>query len=573
MGINNSHTATACLMEDGKILACISEERLNRIKEFGGLPKESIKKVLKMSNTSPEEVDLVVFPFLVQPLSYENYINEKGLSMTFLKFVTKIMPHSLLFKSNFWVDPALRLFSLFRSKKNIYHFFSELGISKQKIMFVDHHTIHAYTTLMNFWGLDEALVLTLDGEGDLLCTTVNIWKDGKMERIESTNFLSSLGFLYTRLTQYLGMKPLSHEYKTMGLAAYGKEDYSKKYYEKFKEKFLRLDRNNPLRFENLTKCYGLNYLSKFKNEFSGVRFDYLAFSLQKLTEELIKKWVKNSIEKTQMRNILCSGGLFMNVKSNMKLMYELNYDNLFFFPSSGDESSAIGACIYGYYVLCHKLGKKFKLDNLKNLYFSPEYWNEEVESLIKKSNLKYNYIDDAEGYIAEQLSKGKIIGRMNGRMEFGTRALGNRSILADPRDFRMIRKINIAIKMRDFWMPFAPTILAEREDEYIENPRKIKSPYMILAFKTNQLAQKDLIAALHPWDLTCRPQILENDWNESYYKIIKNFEGITGVGGVLNTSFNIHGDPIVCSPQDAIDTLRNSGLDEVAIGNYFVEKK
>ncbi|TDA32742.1 MAG: hypothetical protein DSO02_05025, partial [Hadesarchaea archaeon] len=305
------------------------------------------------------------------------------------------------------------------------------------------------------------------------------------------------------------------------------------------------------------------------------RFDWIAGAIQRLTEEVLVEWVEKAIHKTGMRNVGVGGGVFLNVKANMEIMYRTPVTHFYICPSGGDESTAIGAAYWGYKILC---GENAKTVPIRDLYLGPSYSSQEVEEALrrwklKEKGIKVEEIGDIEGEIAELLSKGKIVARFRGRMEFGARALGNRSILADPSNFDLVKELNEQIKQRDFWMPFAPTILSERQHDYLVNPKRIEAPYMVLAFRTTPLAWKELKAAIHPYDKTCRPQVLEKEWNESYYRLIKEFEKITGIGGVLNTSFNLHGEPIVCSPDDAIRTFLNSGLQYLALEDYLLSKR
>ncbi|MGI0023398.1 MAG: carbamoyltransferase C-terminal domain-containing protein, partial [Nitrososphaeraceae archaeon] len=287
------------------------------------------------------------------------------------------------------------------------------------------------------------------------------------------------------------------------------------------------------------------------------------------------KWIRNAIKNTGIRKLACAGGVFMNVKANMLILEMDEVDSLFIFPSGGDESLAIGAAYNVYVDYLSKIGKKVNTTPISSVYFGPSYSNEEIRESIK--NLDDNYImeyhDDINGYIAESIVSGDIIARFNGRMEFGARALGNRSILADPSKYEKVREINAAIKQRDFWMPFAPTILSEKQDDVIINSKNVQAPFMTLAFRTKESAHKELVSAIHPYDFTARPQVLEKQHNVSYYDLITQFNKLTGIPAILNTSFNLHGEPIVCTPGDAIRTLQNSGLQCLAIGNYFIRKR
>ena len=250
------------------------------------------------------------------------------------------------------------------------------------------------------------------------------------------------------------------------------------------------------------------------------RFDNIAWAAQKLIEEILVQWVKNAIRETDIHSVVLSGGVFMNVKANLKILELPEVERLFILPSCGDESLAIGAALQRY----AELSGSPKIDPLGPLYFGSEFSNEQIDETINKKvndKFKVERIDNIDEHVGEEVAKGKVVARFSGRMEWGARALGNRSILADGSNRDVVMKINEAIKRRDFWMPFTPTILGERADEYVINPKKIKAPYMIIAFETKDKAREDLIAALHPYDFTARPQILEKDWNPGYIRKIR----------------------------------------------------
>lgn len=261
----------------------------------------------------------------------------------------------------------------------------------------------------------------------------------------------------------------------------------------------------------------------------------------------------------------------MNVKANMKIAELEGVDDIFIFPSCGDESVSIGAA---YFVQNLKGGA---VQPISDNYFGGQFSEEEIKDAADKPELKEKYAVSEEENInkkvASLLASGEIVARFSGRMEWGARALGNRSILMDPRNKDGVRILNMAIKQRDFWMPFAPTVLVERQDDYLTNKKNLKSPYMIMAFETTEKGKHDLSAAIHPYDFTARPQILQKDFNPGYYDLIKEFEKITGVGAVLNTSFNLHGEPVVHSPSDAISVFERSGLKHLALGKYLISKK
>jgi carbamoyltransferase len=568
LGIHDGHLATVCLLKDGRIESCVSEERFKRIKNYTGVPENSIKYVLNHSKINPEDLDMVVLPSKIVAIIPGVNVGQQKRFHDFLKIMRNFV---LTFPEKFYFSLYNRLAPIYYKTSKRKKLYSELlGISEEKIVLIDHHLCHAYTALYGSGFKDNFLIFTLDGGGDSLCGTVNKVEDGKIIKISETSYLHSLGLLYLEITKYLGMKPLEHEYKVMGLAPYAPPEGVEKSYNVLKN-FLTFDRNN-LKFFSPIKS--VNFEKEIRKRLYQHRFDWIAGAIQKLTEELVTEWIREAINKTGIHDIALAGGVFMNVKLNLKIMEMPEVRKIFVFPSCGDESLAIGAAYYGYEQICKDKGKNVDIEPLGNLYKGPEYSNEYIENVLRKeSGIVYSFFENIEEKIAELLVKKEIVARFAGRMEWGARALGNRSILANASDYEVVKIINEMIKQRDFWMPFAPTILKEREDDYIVNPKKVPAPYMILAFNSKEKAKKDLVAAMHPYDYTLRPQVLEKEENEKYYKIIKIFEETTGMGGILNTSFNLHGYPIVCSPEDAIHVFKNSGLKYLALENWLIEKK
>lgn len=565
LGIHDGHTATACIVKDGRIIAVISEERLNRIKEWGGFPELAIKECLRIADISPEEIDGVGIAGIMKPTLPQSYFRPHFYKRVF-GWLSRLGLHRIL-GSNEMVKPTQKILSLLRNKKEIKNKLLALGIKKEP-KFYEHHFLHAATAHLTSWfNHNESLVLTSDGSGDAVSATVNIGNGKNIKRIVEISHYHSISELYTQITQYLGMKPMSHEYKVMGMAPYAKREYAKRTLDVL-NKYFKLNANS-LTFENISGYWKWQYLNKFQRDLRGHRFDNIACAVQLLFEEIITKWVENCIKKTKIKNLVLSGGSFLNVKANYLVLDLPDVEKLFIFPSCGDESLAIGAAL----VRNLELDSNCEVETLGPIYYGPEYDARDIEKALRNySGIKVERIDDIEFHIAKELAYGKIIARFSGRMEFGARALGNRSILADPRNRDIIKKINEAVKNRDFWMPFAPSILEERADDYIINPKRFFAPYMVMAFPTKPKAHKDLIAALHPYDLTCRPQIVRKEWNPEYYRLLKFFEGLTGVGGILNTSFNLHGEPIVCSPDDALKTFLKSDLDGLALNNYYITK-
>lgn len=556
LGIHDGHNATAALLKDGKIIAAISEERLTRIKNDAGYPKHAVDKVLEICNCSAKDIDYVALAtkFL--------HPREFYLSWDWYK---KGCEEQISEEKD--IEERERYFSS-RVEQRKHTITEHLGIQKDKIKVVEHHLAHASAAYYGSCFSKDSVVLTLDGSGDGVCATVNVIENNKIRRIAETPNSASIGKIYSRTTYLLGMKPWEHEYKVMGLAPYADSEGVKKSYQVLK-KLICID-DGKLIFKN----YGLStnfcypYLRK---RLENHRFDWIAGAVQKLVEELVVKWVKNAVAHTGIKNVVCGGGVFMNVKLNMLIADVV--DNLFVFPSCGDESLATGAA-YQVYATEKKNARTHPLDNI---YLDPEPSLEgifDLRMVMKRDTEKYSieYVDDVNSEVAKLLASGEIVARFNGRMEWGARTLGNRSILADPSDIEKVRELNVMIKKRDFWMPFTPTILYERQHDYIVNPKEIKSPYMMVAFKTTSRGQKELRATMHPYDFTVRPQLLERSQNPSYYEVIKEFESLTGIGAVLNTSFNLHGEPIVCTIEDALSTFERSGLKYLEMGNYLVEK-
>ena len=325
------------------------------------------------------------------------------------------------------------------------------------------------------------------------------------------------------------------------------------------------------------------------NEYFNYRFDSLAYGIQKLTENILTEMSRHVLNKFQVSNLAIGGGVFMNVKANQKILALDEVKDFTVSPSSGDESLAIGAAVYGY---IKYYGYK-DIKQVKNIYWGSEYTDMQIKkaiddykyegkyedgTTISASSIKVEYFDEMnkikiEKKVAEILAGNNVIGRFSGRAEWGARALGNRSILANPSSMNNVKLINEMIKNRDFWMPFATSIMYEEGEKYLHNEKMKLSPYMAITFETKPLAEKNIIAALHPYDLTSRPQTVTKEANEKYWNIINEFKNITDIGGILNTSFNLHGEPNVENPYDAIRTFDLSGMKYLAIGNYLLSKE
>ncbi len=446
------------------------------------------------------------------------------------------------------------------------HVSGYIGIDKSKIIHHDHHKCHAYYGyIASPYRNEDQLVYTMDGFGDGANGTVSIGSPGKKLKEISRSANCNIGRMYRYATLLLGMRPAEHEYKLMGLAAYNTHKYGKEAYNVYAET-LQVD---GLSFKYKTKIK--DHFFYFQEKLEGQRFDAIAYGIQKRSEEILTEWIHNGIKETGIKNIVMSGGVAQNIKAN-KLIAELkDLNNIFIPPGPGDESISIGAAFLEYISRTNKVKSLEQISGYLGPSFSEEYINKVIKDKLSKEFIctKANNKD-----CAKILAKGEVIARFsNDKMEFGARALGNRSILADPRRPDVIHRINKVVKMRDFWMPFAPSIIEDREHDYIVNPKKIDARFMAVGFDSTNLAEEHLTAGLHPFDRTARPQIVRKKDNLKYYNLIKAFQDLTGVGALMNTSFNIHGESIVGSPEDAIDTFTRCGLDHLLLGEWLISKK
>ena len=575
LGIHDGHNATVCLMRDGEIAACIPEERLTREKNYCGIPANAIGRCLEVAGVAPEEVDAVGVAGLVPPVhSLKEITGPKGFRGLYSR-MSPLFPKSFL-RSSACIGPAVAVLSKLRNRQEVRDAVAAAGI-RADITFYDHHTLHTLSAYgCSPWYADDekTLVLSCDGAGDGVCATVNVGQggtNGGMKRLHTVSHFNSLGELYARTTQFLGMDPTSDEYKVMGLAAYANPKYAAPAYSKLKD-CITVERDG-LGLRNNTRYTKFRYLKFLEKTFGRDRFDCVSWAVQQLTETTLAEWVANAVRRTGIRRVVLSGGIFMNVKANHVLLSLPEVEALWVLPSCSDDSLSIGAAMHA------AMDRGFReFRPLKQLYFGPAYGEREIEAALAECSnggaaFNVEKSDAVDEKVGRSLARGNIVGRFAGRMEWGSRALGNRSILADPRDMRSISRINRAIKKREFWMPYCPSMIEERAGDYFHTDKGYRAHYMIMAFPTTARAQDDIPASMHVYDRTIRPQVVTRDWNPGYHRLIRAFEEETGVGAVLNTSFNLTGYPIVCSPEDALDVFVQSDLDAVAIGNFYVTRK
>jgi carbamoyltransferase len=588
IGIYEGHNSSVALSVNGEIVCAVQEERFTKRKNETGFPCKAVKYVIQKYKLTDKNIDLVAMSTIERTdlnnieypidavFSVEDYINmmedywkpklsgQEYPKDYARKYFEKKYPNEEVFyeiPDGFYsLDrKALQeqMHDLIRNKISDF-----IGVNKDKIKFYDHHTCHAmYAYFANPNKKDNTIAITVDAYGDNRNQTV--WKviDGEFELIVDSA-QCEIARLYRMVTLYLRMKPLEHEFKVMGLAPYAKTHYFKEIEAVFEE-LLTFDglkivhKNRP---DNLYE-----YLSEKLKYF---RFDNIAGAIQSYTEKMLVSLFERSAKETGYRNFVFSGGVAMNVKAN-KALGELNcVDDFFVAGSSSDESQSIGVCYYANYE------NGIKNEPLHDLYLGTENEDSDILDYINKHDLDSKYIIKKvkNSELAKLLADGEVIARVVGRMEFGSRALGNRSILANPSNPSIIQHINELIKGRDFWMPFAATVLDSYQERYLENPKGFESRYMAVAMDTKKEFLGEIKAGTHPYDETIRPQILTRDQNAEYYDLIEQFSKLTGIGSLLNTSYNLHGLPVVNDIADAVHVFENSGLKYLVLNNYLLSK-
>lgn len=563
LGIHDGHNASICLMQDGKIVYVIQEERPTKEKNRHDFPFAAIKLMFEKTGFKPADIDEIG----MNGYTIGKPRDRKGILDQYAGF---LKPTSLLgIKKNLQKIPFIYNQYVAKNQAMRYANLAKAGFTDTaKIKFVEHHLTHAASAYYGNGNFnDNVLVLTNDGSGDGLCATVSIGSKGKLNRIAEVKENHSVASLYAFYTFLNGMVPLEHEYKMMGMAPYAGKGGSKKIADEFREMFKFSADGLTWEF---TKGNSISDAAQFLADFMFLkRFDYLMGGLQMFTEDFLVDWVRACIKKTGVKKLALAGGIFMNVKANKRIMEMPEVDEIFIFPSCGDESNAIGIC-------WHLQNEKYRNNfELTNIYWGIEYSNEQVKSAFDnykfKGKYKITHHEDIEQKVAELLNDKNVVGRFRGREEFGARSLGNRALVANPSVDGVIKEINEMIKSRDFWMPFACSVLDEYYDRYVVDYGKNKPYYMILTYDTKPEAA-EIKAGVHPYDGTVRPQLVTAKHNTRYHDMIKKFSTISGIGGVLNTSLNLHGLPLVHSPEDAFYLMEHSSLNYLAIENYLVEK-
>jgi carbamoyltransferase len=592
------HDSAAALIVDGKIIAAVQEERFTRKKHDPAFPFNACNYCLKVSGLEIDELDAIVF-YDKPLLKFERLLD------TYYGFAPKGLP-SFITAMPVWIKEKLFL------KKMLHDELKKLGaknISKLKILFPEHHLSHAASAFFPSM-FNEAAIITLDGVGEWATASICKGSGNNIEILKELRFPHSVGLLYSAFTYYLGFVVNSGEYKLMGLAPYGNpsSDNVRKFIEIIKTKLVDIKEDGSIWMNQgyfnystglrMVKEKKWNELFGFPKRKSETQLEQqhcdLAYAIQCVTEEIILKIALEAKRLTKLDNLCLAGGVALNCVANGKLLKEKIFDNIYIQPAAGDAGGALGAALSTAYIY---FGEERKLDGqfdmIKGSYLGPEYSDLDIEYSAKKykaNYVKYEEFDSLIDNVADLLNDGNIVGWFQGRMEFGPRALGNRSIIGDPRNHEMQKKLNLKIKYREGFRPFAPSVLAEDCTEYFD--LDCKSPYMLLVspvvaerqakvpdnyfeipmMERLYIQRSDMQAITHV-DFSARVQTVHKETNEKYWKLIKKFKDKTGYGVIVNTSFNVRGEPIICTPDDAYRCFMRTDMDYLVLGNFVFDKK
>lgn len=555
IGINYSqmHDSSACIARDGEVLFAVAEERLSRVKHDARFPTQAIRACLDFAGVRAEEVDFVCQGWPKPSATYAHDLKNYVLGRQPLD------SRALLNSTRHYV-------SMWHQRSGENRFRQEFGAAKPKFRLVEHHLAHAVSGYA-YSGFDDAAVLVLDGRGAWEATSLWRGHAGRLDHVWTIPWPNSLGLFYAQFTHYLGFEPNADEWKVMGLAPYGEPGIDLAEFiipedspYRVSTKLLISKDSAPL--AEIEKRLGPRRMPESE---IGTPHKNLAFSVQDACERAMLVLARAAVAKTGCRNLCLAGGVALNSKANGKILSSGIVDRIFVQPAAGDDGVCLGA------VLAPNLdaGGKLPLHKMRHAYLGPQSTEDDIARTIDTYKLRATRVSDPAVAAAQMLANGKILGWFQGRMEFGPRALGARSILADPRDPEMTAKVNNAVKFREWWRPFAPSMLAESASEYIESATD--SPFMILTAQVKP-EKRTVIPSVTHVDGSARPQTVERDVNPLYWRLIQEFGVRTGVPVVMNTSFNLRGEPIVCTPTDAVRTFFSSGMDALVMGNFVVEK-
>ena len=588
------HDSAAVLIQDGEILSAVQEERFSRKKHDSRFPENAVKYCLKTNNLDLKDIKKIIYyekPLLTFERLLETYIA-----------VAPRGSRSFVAAMQVWLKEKLFLKS--ELKKYFKSIQKEISKDKQtiipEILFAEHHQSHAAAAFYPS-PFDKAIVLCMDGVGEWSTTSTWIGEGNKIKPLWDISFPHSLGLLYSAFTYYCGFKVNSGEYKLMGLAPYGEPLYAKK----IKEKLIDIKDDGTFRLDmsyfkyhrgfrmTSSKFHKLFELPPRKPEEELTQFHMdLASSIQQVTEEIVIKICRSLRKETGLKNICLAGGVALNCVANGKIINEKIFENVWIQPASGDAGSALGAALIGWYESLNKPRKINPDDSMKGTYLGCNFSNVEIINYLKKINAPYKHFDDDELFknISLLLEEGKVIGWFNGPMEFGPRALGGRSIIGDPRNQNMQRVMNQKIKYRESFRPFAPSVL--EEDAASQFEINTKSPYMLLVasvkkelcikmnteqenlFGIDKLnIKRSTLPAITHVDYSARVQTVSKKTNPRYYNLINAFKKRTNCPLIVNTSFNVRGEPIVCTPQDAYRCFMRTEMDVLVLENQILFKK
>ena len=584
------HDSAATILVDGKIIAAAQEERFTRKKHDSNYPYNAIEFVLNFAKLKLSDVDQIIFfekPFLKFERLLETYV---AFAPRGFKSFCMAMP--------VWLkDKLFQKKMLFNELKRHDNNFND----NKKIFFSDHHLSHAASAFFPS-PFEEAVVLTADGVGEWATTTVAIGKGNNLEIKKEIHFPHSLGLLYSAFTYYTGFKVNSGEYKLMGLAPYGTPIYE----DKIKDSLIDIKEDGSFHLDQSYFNYATGFTmtnDKFDNLFGQKVRDAkhekltqfhmdIAASIQKVTEDIMIKLIKSLKEEFNLPNLCLAGGVALNCVANGKILSKKIFDNIWVQPAAGDAGGSLGAALALWHIEQKNPRNVDKNDSMQGSYLGPKYSQEQIEEQLKRAGAKYEIFKEQEllDKTSTDLSKEEAIGWFQGRMEFGPRALGARSILADPRSEKMQKNLNLKVKYRESFRPFAPSILKEDLSEWFDI--NTDSPYMLMVSNINKdksiimtEEQKKLfgidklnvkrseIPAVTHVDYSARIQTVHKETNEKYFKLIKKFKEKTNCPILVNTSFNVRGEPIVNTPLDAFNCFMGTDLDKLVIGNCYLDKK
>ena len=590
------HDSAACIIRDGKVLAAAQEERFTRKKQDAGFPSNAIRYCLDFADTTLDELDAVAF-YDKPLLKFERLLE------TYLSFAPKGVK-SFITAMPVWLKEKMFM------KREMHNEFAKIGDydrSKMKLLFPEHHLSHAASAFYPS-PFDEAAILTIDGVGEWATASICSGKGTDITIHRELTFPHSLGLLYSAFTYYLGFKVNSGEYKLMGLAPYGNPESKNlgEYIQKIKTDLIEIrdDGSVYLNQDYFNYATGLRMVKdkKWEQLFGFPRREDeaelqqheadLALAIQKVTEEVVLKMAKEAKSLTDSKNLCLAGGVALNCVANGVIQNEDIFDDIFIQPAAGDAGGAVGAALAAHHIYFGKDRIPQKPDSMQGSYLGPEFHEFEIMEQLKSFKPVYEKLEESELYptVADWLDDGKVVGWFQGRMEFGPRALGGRSILGDPRNPDMQKKLNLKIKYRESFRPFAPSVLAEDAGEYFE--MKSDSPYMLLVQDVKEEHRKNLPENYHSMplreklayerstfpaithiDFSARIQTVHKETNPRYWNLLNAFKEKTGVGMVVNTSFNVRGEPIVCTPRDAYSCFMNTEMDYLVIGDYVFAKE